>query len=130
LRVQIRKDVLRAILAWAGERHPYEIVLLLRGKVSREVATVEEFLFPPFASGGRGFAKFPANMLPIDFSVIGTIHSHPKGVPMPSPSDLNHFYGKIMMIMAHPYREDCVCAYNSRGEPLKIEVIESHGDPE
>ena len=123
MRVQIRRDVLRSILAWAGERHPNEIILLLRGKVEKEVARVDEFLFPPYASGGRGFAHFPVHMLPIDFSVIGTVHSHPSGSPRPSPTDLNKFYGKVMMILGYPYREDCVRAYDSRGEPLKIELI-------
>ena len=123
MRVQIRGDVLRSILAWAGERHPNEIILLLRGKVEKEVARVDEFLFPPFASGGRSFAQFPTHMLPIDFSVIGTVHSHPSGSPRPSPTDLNKFYGKVMMILGYPYRVDCVRAYDSRGEPLKIEVI-------
>ncbi|MBL7168421.1 Mov34/MPN/PAD-1 family protein [Candidatus Bathyarchaeota archaeon] len=123
MRVQIRRDVLRSILAWAGERHPNEIVLLLRGQVDKEVARVDEFLFPPHASGGRSFAQFPAHMLPIDFSVIGTIHSHPAGSPMPSPTDLNKFYGKVMMILAYPYREDCVRAYDRQGEPLKIDLI-------
>ncbi len=121
--MQIRREVLRSILAWARERHPNEIVLLLRGQVDKEVARVDEFLFPPFASGGRGFAQFPAHMLPIDFSVIGTAHSHPAGSPRPSPTDLNKFYGKVMMIVAYPYREDCVGANDSRGESLKIELI-------
>jgi len=123
MRVQIRREVLRSILAWARERHPNEIVLLLRGQVDKEVARVDEFLFPPFASGGRGFAQLPAHMLPIDFSVIGTAHSHPAGSPRPSPTDLNKFYGKVMMIVAYPYREDCVGANDSRGESLKIELI-------
>ena len=121
--MQIRMDVLRSILAWARERHPNEIVLLLRGQVDKGVARVDEFLFPPYASGGRGFAQFPAHMLPIDFSVIGTVHSHPAGSPRPSPTDLNKFYGKVMMIVAYPYREDCVGANDSRGESLKIELI-------
>ena len=121
--MQIRRDVLRSILAWARERHPNEIVLLLRGQVDKGVARVDEFLFPPYASGGRGFAQFPAHMLPIDFSVIGTAHSHPAGSPRPSPTDLNKFYGKVMMIVAYPYREDCVGANDSRGESLKIELI-------
>ena len=121
--MQIRRDVLTSMLAWARERHPYEIVLLLRGKVENNVARVEEFLFPPHASGGRGFAQFPAHMLPIDFSVIGTVHSHPAGSTKPSSTDLNKFYGKVMMIIAHPYREDSVQAYDRRGEAIRVELV-------
>lgn len=114
---------MRSMLAWALERHPNEMILLLRGYVEKEVAIVEELLFPPFASGGRSFAQFPAHMLPIDFSVIGTVHSHPSGSPRPSPTDLNKFYGKVMMILAYPYREDCAGAYDRRGESLQISLI-------
>ena len=121
--MQIRRGVLRSMLAWAGERHPNEIVLLLRGHVDNDVARIDEFLFPPHASGGRGFTQFPAHMLPIDFSIIGTAHSHPAGSHRPSPTDLNKFYGKVMMILAYPYREDCVGVYDRQEEPLGVELI-------
>ena len=123
MRLKISRGVLGSMLAWAGERHPNEIVLLLRGQMDKDVARIDEFLFPPHASGGRGFSQFPVHMLPIDFSVIGTAHSHPAGSSKPSSTDLNKFYGKVMMILSHPYRDDCVGAYDSQGKPLEIELI-------
>ena len=32
-------------------------------------------------------------------------------------------HGKVMMILAYPYREDCVGAYDRKGESLKVELI-------
>ena len=47
----------------------------------------------------KGSSHFNPYFLPIDFSIIGTVHSHPSGVLKPSIADLNHGYGKIMLIM-------------------------------
>jgi proteasome lid subunit RPN8/RPN11 len=122
MRVEIDRELLRAMLSFARERHPNEIILLLRGETSGGAAVIEEFLFPPFGTAGRGFAEFRPHMLPIDFSIIGTAHSHPSGPPLPSPTDLNNFYAKIMLILAHPYAEETLAAFNARGEVLPLSL--------
>ena len=81
------------------------------------------FLIPPFAVSGSSFAEFPAHVLPIDFSIVGTAHSHPSGIPSPSLGDLNNFYGRIMIIFAYPFTLKHVAAFNSRGKELSLEVI-------
>lgn len=110
------------MLSFAKGVHPNEIVLLLRGEADGGEMIIEEFLLPPFGTSGRGFAEFRPHMLPIDFSIVGTSHSHPSGSVKPSPTDLNHFYAKVMLIVAYPYTDECVAVYNSKGEaiPLKI----------
>lgn len=120
MKVFINRQTLRGILSFAQDIHPNELVLLLRGKRKKDAFFIEEFLFPPFASSGRGFAQFPPHMLPIDFSILGTAHSHPSGSAKPSTIDVNRFYGRIMMIVAYPYREESVIVFNSKGESLPI----------
>ena len=120
MKVSINRQVLEAMLSFALEQHPREVVLLLSGKREKGDIHIEEFLFPPFASTGRGFAQFPPHMLPIDFSVVGTAHSHPSGTMAPSPTDLNHFYGRILLILAYPYDERHLAAFNSSGESRSI----------
>ena len=112
------------MLGLASEMHPQEVVLLLRGKLNHGDFVIEEFLLPPFASAGRGFAQFPAYMLPIDFSIIGTAHSHPSGRWTPSIQDLHNFYGRIMMIFAYPYIEEMTAIYNGKGEQLSIIILD------
>ena len=123
MKISIPGELLGSILFLSRMQHPREIILLLRGTVDRDGITLEEHLFPPFASSGRGFAQFPPHMLPIDFSIIGTLHSHPSGSPRPSSIDLNHCYGRIMMIVAYPYTRDQVAAYNKQGESVPLKVI-------
>ena len=122
MKITIGRGLLESVLGLARELHPQEVVLLLRGKASRGEILIEDFLLPPFASAGLDFAQFPSHMLPIDFSIVGTAHSHPSGSASPSATDLNHFYGRVMLILSHPYRERSVAAYNSKGEPLPIDL--------
>ncbi len=122
MKITIGRGLLESVLELARELHPQEVVLLLRGKVSRGEILIEDFLLPPFASAGLNFAQFPSHMLPIDFSIVGTAHSHPSGSASPSAADLNHFYGRVMLILAYPYRETSVAAYNSRGERLPFSL--------
>jgi proteasome lid subunit RPN8/RPN11 len=63
-------------------------------------------------------------MLPIDFSIVGTMHSHPSGALRPSTTDLNHFYGKIMIITAYPYRsEQDIIVLDGEGNNVNYEII-------
>ncbi len=123
MRVAIEGDRLRAMLSFARERHPNEMILLLRGETGRDEILIEEFLLPPFGSAGRSFAEFRSHMLPIDFSIVGTAHSHPSGSTRPSTTDLNHFYARVMLIVAYPYTDECVAAFNSRGEALPLRIM-------
>ena len=103
MKVEISNSILKQILRLARLNHPKEVVLLLRGQIQKRLILVEDFLFPPLAVSGFGFAEFPVHLLPIDFSIMGTAHSHPSGFQIPSVSDLNHFYSRIMMILPYPY---------------------------
>ena len=123
MNVVVPGELLDSMLTFARMQHPREAILLLRGSVSRDEIALEEHLFPPFASSGRGFAQFSPHMLPIDFSIVGTLHSHPSGSFRPSPTDLNHLYGRIMVIIAHPYTRDRVAVYNKKGERIPLDIL-------
>jgi len=87
------------------------------------MVNVSEVLVPPSATYGRGFASFPAHMLPIDFSLVGTAHSHPSGNPTPSAEDFNRSMGKVILIVAFPYRKrDVAVAYDREGRRLKLQI--------
>jgi len=130
-RILIKRSVIDSLLSYAKACHPKEGILLLRGKVKRDLIEVNEVEIPPLSVRGKGFSTFPTYMLPIDFSIIGTAHSHPSGVLSPSTADLNNFYGRIMIIVAYPYRsERDIIVVDGRGEKLNYEVIDDYsGDP-
>jgi proteasome lid subunit RPN8/RPN11 len=101
--VEVDEELLDNMLEGARRLHPRETIALLRGKKKKETLTVSELIIPPFATHGHGFANIPLHMLPIDFSIVGTMHSHPSGNLTPSAADVNHFFGRVLMILGFPY---------------------------
>ena len=117
----LRQDLLD-LLDYARSCHPQEIIVLLRGVQDNGGYRVTEFLTPPLSFTGQGFASFRPTILPIDFTVIGTAHSHPVGSTEPSVIDITNFYSKVMLIVAAPYRLEDVAAYNKKGEEIPVSV--------
>ena len=121
--VSIPSELLETILEGARQLYPRESFLLLRGKKSKDVIRVSDLVVAPFAVHGRGFASYSAHMLPMDFSVVGTVHSHPSGNIRPSYVDLNHMMGRILMIVGYPFLDKRnVAVYGSDGETLALNV--------
>jgi proteasome lid subunit RPN8/RPN11 len=125
LTVSVSAELLDSIFEGAKRLYPKETFLLLRGKKSKDAIHVSDLVVPPLAVYGYGFANLPFHMLPMDFSVVGTVHSHPSGNINPSSVDLNHFFGRILMIVGFPFASaKNVAVYNSNGEKLLLQVTE------
>jgi len=121
--VHIPSNILDAIYAGAKELFPRESFLLLRGKKRKNIIQVTDLVLAPFAVHGEGFANFNPYMFTGDYSLVGTVHSHHSGDNSPSDTDLNYFFGRVLMIVGFPYEgKDCVAAYDSEGEKMPIEV--------
>jgi len=104
--------------------HPREAILLLKGKTGKRGILVNDTLIPPLATHGNTFSAFPLSMLPIDFSIVGVAHSHPSGTLRPSVTDLNKFYGRIMVIAAYPYQsKENIAVFDPEGKLLRFEVV-------
>jgi len=123
LAVLIDEELLQEILESARRLYPRETILLLRGRKAKNVIRVSELVVPPLATYGQGFANIPVHMLPMDFSVVGTVHSHPSGSLEPSATDLNHFFGSVLMIVGFPFTDDRnVAVYSYGGEMIRLQV--------
>ncbi|MDH5459537.1 MAG: Mov34/MPN/PAD-1 family protein [Candidatus Bathyarchaeota archaeon] len=121
--VSISKELLQTIFESARRLHPKETILLLRGEKKKNVLKISELIVPPLATYGQGFANIPLHMLPMDFSIVGTLHSHPSGSLTPSTTDLNHFIGIILMIVAFPFADERnIAIYNRSGEKLMLRI--------
>lgn len=122
--VYVKKSVILSILEYASACHPKEGILLLRGKIDKKRIMIEEVELPPLSIRGLGFSGFRPYMLPIDLSIVGTAHSHPSGVLRPSLTDMNKFYGRIMIIAAYPYRrERDIAIFDGEGNLMRYEII-------
>ena len=121
--VSMSAEMLEAIFEGARHLYPKETILMLRGKKKKDAIRIVDLVIPPLATYGHGFANYPLHLLPMDFSLVGTVHSHPSGNKTPSDVDFNHFFGRIMMIVGYPYAtEKDAAVYNAQGEKLKLEI--------
>jgi proteasome lid subunit RPN8/RPN11 len=121
--VQIPSNILEAIYAGAKELYPRESFLLLRGKKQKNIINITDLVLAPFAIHGEGEVHFSPYMFAGDFSLVGTVHSHPSGNISPSHVDLNYFFGRILVIVGYPYDgRGCIAAYDSNGDKLPIEI--------
>ena len=124
--VLVGEELLQAVFKGARRLYPREIVLLLRGEKKKNLVKISEVVVPPLATYGSGFANIPLHMLPMDFSVIGTVHSHPSGILTPSDADLNHIFGIVLMIVGFPFMDERnVAVYNRSGERLMLQITKS-----
>jgi proteasome lid subunit RPN8/RPN11 len=124
--VSIPRDLLDTILVGAKQLYPRESFLLLRGKKHKGLIAITDLLVAPFVVHGQGFASYPSHMLPMDFSIVGTVHSHPSGNVQPSSVDLNHSFGRVLMIVGYPYMDErCVAVYGSDGQKLTLNITPS-----
>ena len=118
-------ELLDSIFEGAKRLYPKETFLLLRGKKSKNEIRISDLVVPPLAVYGYGFANLPFHMLPMDFSVVGTVHSHPSGNITPSSVDLNHFFGRVLMIVGFPFADtQNATVYDSKGEKLQLQVVD------
>jgi len=121
--VCMSQDLLATIFEGAKQLYPRENILFLRGKKSKDILQINELVIPPFAVHGRSFASVPLSMMPVDFSIVGTVHSHPSGNLFLSNVDFNHFFGKIIMIVGFPFisKKD-IAIYDSKGKVVGLEI--------
>ncbi|MEM2160256.1 MAG: Mov34/MPN/PAD-1 family protein [Candidatus Nitrosotenuis sp.] len=124
-RVILKKQAKDGILSYCKMKHPYEAILILKGKSKKGIITVDGLTIPPFSYSDQTFAGFPQSFLPFDLSYVGTAHSHPSGSAEPSVTDLHHFFGLVSIIVQSPYDDnEDIFAWDSQGNPIEI-IFES-----
>jgi proteasome lid subunit RPN8/RPN11 len=124
--VLISRSALDGIISYSKSFHPNEAILILQGKTTRDQIIIESLIIPPFASSGPYYSGFSNYHLPFDNSYVGTAHSHPGGSNRPSLEDLNRgFYGAVSIIIAHPYDDRTIAAYDRDGNKLEINISDS-----
>jgi len=121
---KIKRNCLNLIFECAKDSHPNEFGAFLRVDDTLKDIITEVVLLPGTVSG-ESHAIFKMHMMPIDFSIVGTVHSHPGPYPNPSDADLQLFrkHGRIHIISAMPYDISNWKAYDQNGERVDIKVV-------
>ncbi len=119
--MRIKKEVLQLIMESAKDSLPNEFAAILKAKHN----LIYEIAIVPGTVAGERSALFKLFNLPIDYSYVGTVHSHPSGVLIPSEEDLRLFsnFGAIHIIVGYPFNMESWRAFLKDGKETKIEVI-------
>lgn len=121
---KIKRSCLDLIFECAKDSYPYEFGGLLSIDETLK-DTITEIVVLPGTISGESHAIFKLHMSPIDFSIVGTVHSHPSPSAEPSGADLQLFrkHGKVHIIAAKPYNYESWEGYNHKGNRIKIEIV-------
>ena len=121
---KIKRSTLEFILESAKSTYPNEFGGLLRID-SDNKDTIFEIVILPGTISGDSHAIFKLHMLPIDFSIVGTVHSHPSVSFHPSDADLSLFsrFGKVHIVVAYPFTNTSWKSYNHNGKEIIMEVV-------
>ena len=122
-RVLITRQAADGIITYAKMWHPNEGILILRGKSTREIISIDGLIVPPFSTHGPYYSGFPSYDLPFDNSYVGTAHSHPSGANKPSLEDLNNYFGLVSIIIGYPYSDHTIRAFDRSGNDLELEIF-------
>jgi proteasome lid subunit RPN8/RPN11 len=118
----ITRDCLHLIMEASRSTHPNEFA----GLLSAEKENITEVVILPGTISGSSHAVFQLHMAPIDFSLVGTVHSHPAYSSLASDADFHLFqkYGRIHIIISMPYTMDSWRAYARDGTQVNLEIVE------
>lgn len=119
--IKIDNELLDFITHAAKNTYPNEFAAFLR----EDKGVISEVVFSPFSIFGKNSSTISHFSLPLDTSIIGTVHSHLSRNGSPSEGDLNFFshYGKVHIIVRHPYEKDDFFFYSREGEILEYGVV-------
>jgi proteasome lid subunit RPN8/RPN11 len=118
----IARDALSFILEASKSTHPHEFAGLLR----TDGRLITEVLLVPGTTSDEGSARMLLDMMPLDTSIVGSVHSHPVHDLRFSRADIDMFGAKgyYNIIVAYPYTEkDWVC-YSPNGEKVDLPISE------
>ena len=118
----IRRRTLKMILEASKSSYPEEFGAILRAKKG----VINELILLPGTESGERSALFKLHMLPVDFSVVGTVHSHPSGAIYPSEADVDLFrkFGWIHIITGYPFEKDSWACFTVEGLPRPLKVVD------
>lgn len=120
---KIKAATLFSVLDAAKNTYPNEFMAMLASSGKNNL--IDEFVIIP-AVYGKQHVIFQPYLMPVDSTIIGSIHSHPSPNNSPSREDIKSFamMGKIHLITAFPFNLSTTKAYDKNGKPQKIGVIE------
>ena len=117
----ITSKVLKMIFAASKDTYPNEFACVLRA----DDGVITEVILVPGTVSSERYAILKRYMLPVDFSMVGSAHSHPTPNNRPSDEDLNLFQntGDVHIIVGYPYDMNSWQAFSREGHKIELKVL-------
>lgn len=118
----IKRDVVSLMCELGKENHPREYGCALRA----EGGVITELVLVPGMVGGDRHTFMNTWRLPVDASLVGTVHSHPSPFPIPSDADKQFFshFGHVHLIIAAPYNARSWRAYDLTAAEIDLPIVD------
>ncbi|MFC2174675.1 Mov34/MPN/PAD-1 family protein [archaeon] len=117
--MKISQTAVEFILETAKNAYPREFVGMLRANEG----VITEILIIPGSKFEKNYSSVLTNMVPLDPSIVGSVHSHP-GPARPSRADLRFFErGMVNLIAGYPYEFGNLAAFDAHGSPTSLEIV-------
>lgn len=119
--MKIASETLMFILEVCKSSAPNEFA----GMLEAEGDVITDVVVVPGTESSDQNAVMQLFMLP-NIHTVGTVHSHPGAGRRPSPADLELFdkKGVVHIIVGAPYDKSSWTCYNSKGEPIPLEIVD------
>ena len=115
---KIKRSLIEDLFESAKNYYPDEFMCFLSGNKKEQI--IEEFVFLPNTSG-RNYASIYDSVIPIDATMIGSVHSHPSGRAMPSDAD-KKFFRRYLINIIISIRENKINFFDKDGKEIQVQV--------
>jgi len=120
---KIKKQTILTIMELSKQAYPNEFSGMLVGNKDNKL--IDDIYIIPATINNHDSSTIRTDLIPMSFSVIGSVHSHPSSSSKASRADISFFQSKtINIISRYPYSLVDFSVYNHKGETISLEVID------
>ncbi|MDD3083961.1 MAG: Mov34/MPN/PAD-1 family protein [Candidatus ainarchaeum sp.] len=119
---KIKKNLINDIIQSSKNYLPEEFLCFLSG--NEEKKEINEIVLIP-TQNGNDYSSINIYNMPIDKTIIGSLHSHPNGLPIASKADKKFFERfKINIIIGITQVETKINAYDNKSNKINIKIVD------
>jgi len=119
---KIKERTILSIMELSKSAMPNEFSGLLVGDPDSRV--INDIYIIPATVNGPASSTIRQDLVPLSFSIVGSVHSHPQQSSLPSSADMRFFQSKYINIISHfPFNKYDFSAYDSKGQRVALEII-------
>ncbi|MBT4870795.1 MAG: hypothetical protein HON47_04425 [Candidatus Diapherotrites archaeon] len=116
---KLKQTLLEDLFEASNKYYPDEFMCFLSG--NKKTKTIEEIVFLPNNSGNN-FASIWEGVIPLDDTILGSVHSHPTGRASPSSAD-KHFFLKYELNLIISLSENKIGFFDNTGKQIDVEIL-------